>query len=226
MLDVVGKHRKETEILDIFSQIQEVKDTESIEYKKLVQKIYNPIWNWVLICFQEEDVRNAGVEIFHCIKRTILNYQENTSYIGFLYASIKNEIRHKKEKGEVSKFRMCTRDEYNRAVKLISSAQKFGKDPLSTNVQAWLAEQSGLSVEAIKDLISKYYRSQVVEEQIQIRENEEKKISIFETDAVHNNYLTPEQEVFKIEYALDDLAIIEQVFDERQERQKNISHLS
>ena len=68
-------------------------------------------------------------------------------------------------------------------------------------------------------MILKYYQSQVVEEQIKQSE-EGDTVSIFETEAVHNNYLTPEQDVFKTEYALEDLSVIEQVFDKCQNRQK------
>ena len=74
-------------------------------------------------------------------------------------------------------------------------------------------------MEEVKGLILKYYQSQVVEEQIKQSE-EGDTVSIFETEAVHNNYLTPEQDVFKTEYALEDLSVIEQVFDKCQDRQK------
>ena len=215
-----AKQKKEEEILSIFSKIREIKDKESIDYKKLLRKIYAPIWAWTLMCFREEDVCKASIEITHCVRRTVEKYneQEGSTYIGFLYSCLATEIRHKKEKAEVKKFRMCTKDEYNRAVELVREAERIGKNPSNEKVQIWLAKQSKLSVDDVKDLILKYYQSQVVEEQI--RENEEENVSIFETEAVHNNYLTPEQDVFKTEYALEDLAIIEQVFDKCQERQK------
>ncbi len=220
MTNNAAKQKKEEEILSIFSKIREIKDKESIDYKKLLQKIYAPIWDWALMCFKEEDVCKASIEITHCVRRTVEKYneQEGSTYIGFLYSCLATEIRHKKEKAEVKKFRMCTKDEYNRAVELVREAERIGKNPSNEKVQIWLAKQSKLSVDDVKDLILKYYQSQVVEEQI--RENEEENVSIFETEAVHNNYLTPEQDVFKTEYALEDLAIIEQVFDKCQERQK------
>ena len=220
MTNNAAKQKKEEEILSIFSKIREIKDKESIDYKKLLQKIYAPIWDWALMCFKEEDVCKASIEITHCVRRTVEKYneQEGSTYIGFLYSCLAKEIRHKKEKAEVKKFRMCTKDEYNRAVELVREAERIGKNPSNEKVQIWLAKQSKLSVDDVKDLILKYYQSQVVEEQI--RENEEENVSIFETEAVHNNYLTPEQDVFKTEYALEDLAIIEQVFDKCQERQK------
>lgn len=221
MINNETKLKKEEEIQTIFNQIQAITDKDSFEYKKLFQKISVPIWNWALMCFNEEDVRKAGVEIFHCIKRSLKNYEEqsNSSYIGYLYFCLETEIRHKREKAEVKKFRMCTKTEYNRAVQLINSAERIGKNPSNEKVQAWLAKQAGLTLEEVKNLILKYYQSQVIEEQI--KENEEGNAeSIFETDAVHNNYLTPEQGVFKTEYALEDLAVIEQVFDKCQQRQK------
>ena len=220
MTNNAAKQKKEEEILSIFSKIREIKDKESIDYKKLLQKIYAPIWDWALMCFKEEDVCKASIEITHCVRRTVEKYneQEGSTYIGFLYSCLATEIRHKKEKAEVKKFRMCTKDEYNRAVELVREAERIGKNPSNEKVQIWLAKQSKLSVDDVKDLILKYYQSQVVEEQI--RENEEENVSIFETEAVHNNYLTPEQDVFKTEYALEDLAIIEQFFDKCQERQK------
>lgn len=114
---------------------------------------------------------------------------------------------------------MCTKDEYNRAVELVKEAERIGKNPSNEKVQIWLAKQAKLSVEEVKGLILKYYQSQVVEEQIKQSE-EGDTVSIFETEAVHNNYLTPEQDVFKTEYALEDLSVIEQVFDKCQDRQK------
>jgi len=114
---------------------------------------------------------------------------------------------------------MCTKDEYNRAVELVKEAERIGKNPSNEKVQIWLAKQAKLSVEEVKGLILKYYQSQVVEEQI--KESEEgDTVSIFETEAVYNNYLTPEQDVFKTEYVLEDLSVIEQVFDKCQDRQK------
>ena len=98
MINTNTKQKKEKEILEIFDRIYSIEDEKSFEYKKLLQKIYAPIWDWALICFEEEDVRNAGLEIFRCIKRTIRNYKEtsNSSYIGYLYSCLDNEIRHKK----------------------------------------------------------------------------------------------------------------------------------
>ena len=115
------KIKKEAEIQNLLTCLSNIEDKKSCEYEKLLQKIYTPIWDWILLCFNETDVRNAGVEIFHCIKRTLLKYDDGlgSSYMGYLYSSLENEIRHKKEKGEVKKFRMCTRDDYNRAIRLI-----------------------------------------------------------------------------------------------------------
>jgi hypothetical protein len=214
------KIKKEAEILNLLTYLSNVEDKKSCEYKKLLQKIYTPIWDWLLLCFNETDVRNAGVEIFHCIKRTLLKYDDGlgSSYMGYLYSSLENEIRHKKEKGEVKKFRMCTRDDYNRAIRLIKTAKEIGKNPFNENVQIWLSKQCELDLDKVKDLILKYYQSQIVAEQITNNEGEE--VSLFNTDAVQNNYLTPEERVFKTEYALDDLKKIERAFDKCQERQK------
>jgi len=220
MIDVATKQKMEEEIFNIFSQIQET-DKGSLEYKKLFQKIYTPIWRWSLLCFKEDDVRKAGVEIFHCIKRSLLNYKktESSSYIAYLYTCLETEIRHKIERAEVKKFKMCTRDEYSRAVKLVKEAARIGKNPSNENVQVWLAKQSGLDKEDVNDLIIKYYQSQIVEEQI-MNADEGDEVSIFDTAAVTNDYLTPEQDFFKTECALEDIMIIERVFDKCQERQK------
>lgn len=221
MINNATKEKKEKEILELFNRINVIQDKESLEYKKAVQRICSPIWEWALICFKEENVRKAGVEIFQCIKRTLKNYEDksDSSYIGYLYSCLDFEIKKKNEKAEVKKFRMCTKDEYNRAVELIDKAKQLRKDPSNVNVQAWLAKQSGMTPDEVNELVIKYHQSQIVEEQI--KDNEEgAEISIFETEAVHNNYLTAEDDVFKIEYALADIAIIEQVFDKCQERQK------
>ena len=216
-----AKLKKEEEILAIFSKIRAITDKKSLDYKKLLQKIYAPIWDWTLMCFKEEDVCKVGLEISLCIERTIKKYKEQagTSYIGYLYSCLANEIRHKREKDEVKSFRMCTKNEYSRAVELVKETERIGKNPSNEKVQIWLAKQTGLTLEEVHDLILKYYQSKVVEEQIRRNEDGET-VSVFDTEAVHNNYLTPEQDVFKTEYALEDLAIIEQVFDKCQERQK------
>ena len=221
MINSEAKLKKEEEILAIFTKIQAITDKESLDYKKLLQKIYAPIWDWTLMCFKEEDVCKACIEITHCVRRSVEKYkeQEGSSYIGFLYTCLATEIQHKKEKAEVKKFRMCTKDEYNRAVELVDKATQLGKDPSNVNVQAWLAKQSGLTPDEVKKLVIKYHQSQLVEEQIKDIEDGSE-TSIFETEAVHNNYLTPEQSLFKTEYALEDISIIEQVFDKCQERQK------
>lgn len=221
MSNVGTKQKKEKEILEIFNSINSIKDKESPEYKKLFQRIYSPIWEWALICFREEDVRNAGVEIFHCIKRTLKNYKEtaDASYIAYLYSCLDFEIKKKSEKSEVTKFRMCSRKEYNRAVYLINIARKVGKNPSNKDVQIWLAKQSGFSVDEINDLVIKYYNSQIVEEQIQENEDGEE-VSIFETESVQNNYLNPEEEFFKVQDILGYITIVEQVFDQCQARQK------
>lgn len=221
MIDVQGKKKKEELILSLFKEIIHVEDKSSLEYKKLLQKIYTPIWEWTLICFNKEDVQNSGVEIFHCIKRTLLKYENNfnTSYIGYLYSCIENEIQHNNKKDEFNQFRMCTKDEYNRAVRLIDVAKKIGKNPGNKSVQIWLSKQTGLTLEKTKDLVFKYYQSQIVENQIKDNENDEE-TSIFETDSVLNNYLTPEESLFKMEYLIEDLKKIEESFEKCQERQK------
>ena len=43
MTNNAAKQKKEEEILSIFSKIREIKDKESIDYKKLLRKIYAPI---------------------------------------------------------------------------------------------------------------------------------------------------------------------------------------
>ncbi len=221
MINSEAKLKKEEEILAIFTKIQAITDKKSLDYKKLLQKIYAPIWDWTLMCFKEEDVCKACIEITHCVRRSVEKYkeQEGSSYIGFLYTCLATEIQHKKEKAEVKKFRMCTKDEYNRAVELVDKATQLGKDPSNVNVQAWLAKQSGLTPDEVKELVIKYHQSQLVEEQIKDMEDGSES-SIFETEAVHNNYLTPEQSLFKTEYALEDISKIEKVFDKCQERQK------
>ena len=221
MINSEAKLKKEEEILAIFTKIQAITDKKSLDYKKHLQKIYAPIWDWTLMCFKEEDVCKACIEITHCVRRSVEKYkeQEGSSYIGFLYTCLATEIQHKKEKAEVRKFRMCTKDEYNRAVELVEKAKQLGKDPSKVNVQAWLAKQSGLTPDEVKSLVIKYHQSQIVEEQIKDMEDGSES-SIFETEAVHNNYLTPEQSLFKTEYALEDISKIEKVFDKCQERQK------
>ena len=111
-----SKEEYENKILSIFTDISNFQDKNSIEFQKLIQKIYTPIWEWTLLCFDEYDVRNAGIEIFRCVKRCILNYQEaeNHSFIGFLYTYLETEIKHKKQRGEVSELRMCSREDYNK----------------------------------------------------------------------------------------------------------------
>jgi len=211
----------EQEILKLYEEISVIQDKESLEYKKLCQKIYTPIWRWTLLTFDENDVCSAGIEIFHCIKRTLVKYtnDSDTSYTGFLYSCLNNEIRHKKEKGEVINFRMCTKEDYNRAVRLIRTVQRTGKNPNSEKVQIWLAKQALLPLEEVQDLIKKYYQSQLVDEQIYNPENDETE-SIFDCDSVKNRYLTPEDFLFRVEDITEDLKVIEGVFNACQERQK------
>ena len=218
-----SKEEYEKKILSIFTDISNFQDKNSIEFQKLIQKIYTPIWKWTLLCFDEEDVRNAGIEIFHCIKRCILNYKEaeNHSFIGFLYTYLETEIKHKKQRGEVSELRMCSREDYNKAIRLIKYAEQMGKNPNNQNVQEWLAKQSDLTVEQVKDLVLKYYQSQTVEEtSASCSSDIDSPVSIFDTDSVRNNHPSPEAVLISLEDVSNTLNIIEDEFNLCQTRQK------
>lgn len=218
-----SKEECENEILSIFTDISNFQEKNSIEFQKLIQKIYTPIWEWILFCFEEDDVRNAGIEIFHCIKRCILNYQEAEKhpFIGFLYICLETEIKHKKQRGEVSKLRMCSREEYNKAAKLIKLAEQIGKNPNNQNVQEWLAKQFDLSVVQVKDFVLKYYQSQIIDEtSVSCSSDNESPVSIFETDSVRNNHTSPESVVISFENVNTTLDKIENEFNLCQNRQK------
>lgn len=218
-----SKEEYEIKILSIFTDISNFQDKNSIEFQKLIQKIYTPIWKWTLLCFDEYDVRNAGIEIFRCVKRCILNYKEaeNHSFIGFLYTYLETEIKHKKQHGEFSKLRMCSRDDYNKALKLIKTAEQMGKNPNNQNVQEWLAKQSDITVEQVKDLVLKYYQSQIVEEtSVSCSSDSDSPVSIFDTDSVRNNHPSPESVLISLEDVTNTLNIIEDEFNLCQARQK------
>lgn len=218
-----SKEEYEIKILSIFTDISIFQDKNSIEFQKLIQKIYTPIWKWTLLCFDEDDVRNAGIEIFRCVKRCILNYKEaeNHSFIGFLYTYLETEIKHKKQRGEFSKLRMCSRDDYNKALKLIKTAEQMGKNPNNQNVQEWLAKQSDITVEQVKDLVLKYYQSQIVEEtSASCSSDSDSPVSVFETDSVTNNHPSPESVLISLEDVTNTLNIIEDEFNLCQARQK------
>lgn len=218
-----SKEEYEIKILSIFTDISNFQDKNFIEFQKLIQKIYTPIWKWTLLCFDEDDVRNAGIEIFRCVKRCILNYKEaeNHSFIGFLYTYLETEIKHKKQRGEFSKLRMCSRDDYNKALKLIKTAEQMGKNPNNQNVQEWLAKQSDITVEQAKDLVLKYYQSQIVEEtSASCSSDSDSPVSIFDTDSVRNNHPSPESVFISLEDVTNTLNIIEDEFNLCQARQK------
>lgn len=218
-----SKEEYENKILSIFTDISNFQDKNSIEFQKLIQKIYTPIWKWTLLCFDEYDVRNAGIEIFRCVKRCILNYKEaeNHSFIGFLYTYLETEIKHKKQRGEFSKLRMCSRDDYNKALKLIKTAEQMGKNPNNQNIQEWLAKQSDITVEQVKDLVLKYYQSQIVEEtSASCSSDNESPVSVFDTDSVRNNHPSPESVLIAFEDVTNTLNIIEDEFNLCQARQK------
>ena len=218
-----SKEDYENKILSIFTDISNFQDKNSIEFQKLIQKIYTPIWKWTLLCFAEDDIRNAGIEIFHCIKRCIVNYQEaeKHSFIGFLYICLETEIKHKKQRSEVSKLRMCSREDYNKATKLIKLAEQMGKNPNNQNVQEWLAKQSDLSVEQVKDLVLKYYQSQIVQEtSATCSLDNESPVSVFDTDSVTNNHPSPESVLIALEDVTITLETIEAEFNLCQTRQK------
>lgn len=218
-----SKEEYEIKILLIFTDISNFQDKNSIEFQKLIQKIYTPIWKWTLLCFDEYDVRNAGIEIFRCVKRCILNYKEaeNHSFIGFLYTYLETEIKHKKQRGEFSKLRMCSRDDYNKALKLIKTAEQMGKNPNNQNIQEWLAKQSDITVEQVKDLVLKYYQSQIVEEtSASCSSDNESPVSVFDTDSVRNNHPSPESVLIAFEDVTNTLNIIEDEFNLCQARQK------
>lgn len=218
-----SKEEYENKILSIFTDISIFQDKNSIEFQKLIQKIYTPIWKWTLLCFDEYDVRNAGIEIFRCVRRCILNYKEaeNHSFIGFLYTYLETEIKHKKQRGEFSKLRMCSWDDYNKALKLIKTAEQMGKNPNNQNVQEWLAKQSDITVEQVKDLVLKYYQSQIVEEtSASCSSDSDSPVSIFDTYSVRNNHPSPESVLIDFEDVTNTLDKIENEFNLCQTRQK------
>lgn len=218
-----SKEEYENKILSIFTDISNFQDKNFIEFQKLIQKIYTPIWKWTLLCFDEYDVRNAGIEIFRCVRRCILNYKEaeNHSFIGFLYTYLETEIKHKKQRGEFSKLRMCSRDDYNKALKLIKTAEQMGKNPNNQNVQEWLAKQSDITVEQVKDLVLKYYQSQIVEEtSASCSSDSDSPVSIFDTYSVRNNHPSPESVLIDFEDVTNTLDKIENEFNLCQTRQK------
>lgn len=219
---ITAKSDLEDKILSQYKEISDFPDKTSIEFKKLFQKIYTPIWNWMFYCFSEEDIRNAGIEVFHCIKRCILNYDENesTSFIGFLYSCLEAEIKHKKQRGELPPTRMCSRKDYNKALKLIKTAEKIGKNPYNENVQNWLAKQADLTLEQVKKLIKNYHQSQIIEDASTEKCNDDGKASIFESSEIKNPYPLPEAQLITLEDVKQDLKKIDKEFISCQTRQK------
>lgn len=220
---ITAKAELENKILLQYKEISDFSDRTSIEFKKMLQKIYTPIWNWMFYCFNEDDIRNAGIEIFHCIKRCILKYDEseNPSFIGFLYYCLESEIKYKKQRGELPTVRMCSKENYNKVHNLIKIAEKIGKNPNNENVQRWLAKQADLALEQVKDLMLKYYQSQIVDEtSISCPLDNESPVSVFETDSVINNYPSPESVLIAFEDITTSLEIMEAEFNLCQARQK------
>lgn len=217
-----SKIEYEEKILALQKEISDFSNKTSIEFKKLLQKIYTPIWQWLFYCFNEDDIRNAGIEIFHCIKRGILNYKEdnNNSFLAFLYSCLKSEIKHKKLRGEFPPMRMCSRENYNKARNLIKLAEQIGKNPNNENVQRWLAKQANLSLEQVKELLIDYHQSKVIYDTKKTMVIYEDVSSIFETTEVKNPYLSPESELISLECVNQDLQKIEEVFNSCQTRQK------
>jgi len=116
---------------------------------------------------------------------------------------------------------MCSRDDYNKALKLIKTAEQMGKNPNNQNVQEWLAKQSDITVEQVKDLVLKYYQSQIVEEtSASCSSDNESPVSIFDTDSVRNNHPLPESLLISLEDVTNTLNIIEDEFNLCQARQK------
>ena len=141
--------------------------------------------------------------------------------IGFLYTCLETEIKHKKQRGEVSKLRMCSREEYNKAAKLIKLAEQIGKNPNNQNVQEWLSKQFDLSVEQVKILVLQYYQSQIVEEtSTSCSSDNESPVSVFDTYSFTNNHPSPEAVLISLEDVSNTLNIIEDEFNLCQTRQK------
>lgn len=217
-----SKFECEEKILALQKEISDSSNKTSVEFKKLLQKIYTPIWQWLFYCFNEDDIRNAGIEIFHCIKRCILNYKkdDNNSFIAFLYSCLKSEIKYKKQRGELPPMRMCSRENYDKAHNLIKIAEQIGKNPNDENVQKWLAKQVNLTLEQVKELLIDYHQSQVVYDTKKTIAIYEDVSSIFETTEVKNPYLSPELELVLLESVNQDLQKIEEEFNSCQTRQK------
>lgn len=116
---------------------------------------------------------------------------------------------------------MCSREDFNKALKLIKTAEQMGKNPNNQNVQEWLAKQSDLLVEQVKDLVLKYYQSQIVDEtSASSSSDSDSPVSIFDTDSVRNNHPSPEAELISLEDVSNTLNIIEDEFNLCQARQK------
>lgn len=116
---------------------------------------------------------------------------------------------------------MCSWDDYNKALKLIKTAEQMGKNPNNQNVQEWLAKQSDITVEQVKDLVLKYYQSQIVEEtSASCSSDSDSPVSIFDTYSVRNNHPSPESVLIDFEDVTNTLDKIENEFNLCQTRQK------
>lgn len=90
----MDKRQLEEKILKTVSQI--FSDSDSLSLKT---KLAGDLWNWAKLVFGEEQVKNAGKEIFECAKRSLSTFNGKAEdYIKYISVSLKNEIRRANDK--------------------------------------------------------------------------------------------------------------------------------
>lgn len=220
------KQQQEAKIIriatELFPFVQQ-QNTACAEFLTLRAKLTDAVWRWALLTFNPEKIENAAVEIMECVNRSVLSYEGTAEhYINYLAHSLKQEINRANIKlhtfhSEIIPLPENKRRKWNR---LCAAAAHYGKDIERAETQAWLAKQTGYTVNEIAQLMEWKVQTAIQSEHIDFENGNE--YSLFDSAAVciQNGYKTADAFLIEQDHIKHCIRLIDAAFATAQDRTK------
>ena len=212
------KQQQEAKIIriatELFPFVQQ-KNTACMEFLTLRTKLTDAVWRWTLLTFNPKKIENAAIEIMECVNRSVLSYEGTAErYINYLARSLKQEINRANIKlhtfhSEIIPLPENKRRKWNR---LCAAAAHYGKDIERAETQAWLAKQTGHTVNDIAELIQWQLQTAVESEHIDSENGN--RYSLFDSAAlcIQNGYKTADTFLIEQDHIEHYLQLIDAAF--------------
>lgn len=194
------------------------RETQTTAYKREALKMVEYLYLY-LTSINAEKYSEYGLEITETAKRCIKNYtKESGDFLNYFNSAITKEYRKAFSKEHFSEQHGSVHipEQEQRIInKFIKLAEAKGVYDLSNDVVNKISEATGIKQERIRECISLYQNSFVVENTYTDDEGNEN--SIF--DYIASDKLT-EDSIIELDTAKELLEKVDQVFQKRQDRQK------